>query len=111
MIRRYLTIGICILAVCGFGCGEDRPSQDHSGHDHAPGEHPDKSSTSQPTDAGATSKPTAMNVVNAICPVSGHAVKEGGGMFEFAGKNIGFCCDDCIEEFKKAPAKYAAKLE
>ena len=33
------------------------------------------------------------------------------GMFEFAGKNIGFCCDDCIEEFKKAPAKFAAKLE
>jgi len=50
-------------------------------------------------------------VVNAICPVSGNAVKEGGGMFEFAGKNIGFCCDGCIEEFKKAPAKFAAKLE
>ena len=51
-------------------------------------------------------------VINITCPVMGGAVdKDAPYKTEYKGKTIGFCCPGCVEEFKKNPEKYMAKLE
>lgn len=47
-----------------------------------------------------------------VCIVSGHKL---GGMgepvvYQHEGVEVRFCCAECIDEFKKEPAKYMAKL-
>ena len=74
--------------------------------------HPDEPAASQPTtDEPATSQPSALlDVVNTLCLVSGKAVAAEAGTYSHDGKTYGFCCKDCIDEFKKDPAKFAAKI-
>ncbi|GMU24230.1 MAG: hypothetical protein AMXMBFR13_43060 [Phycisphaerae bacterium] len=43
------------------------------------------------------------------CPVTGEPVKAD-SFTTFEGRKVFFCCDDCIEKFKKAPAKYLPAL-
>ena len=47
--------------------------------------------------------------VNAVCPVSDHDVDA-----EFTAthdkKLVGFCCEDCVAEFKKSPEKFMKKV-
>jgi YHS domain-containing protein len=42
------------------------------------------------------------------CPVSGEKIKksEAKGTYEYKGETYYFCCDNCIESFKKDPEKY-----
>jgi YHS domain-containing protein len=49
--------------------------------------------------------------VNKKCPVGGHDVDPKGQTIEYKGKVIGFCCDDCIADFKKDPEKYMKDLK
>jgi YHS domain-containing protein len=58
----------------------------------------------------AAPESTAINAGNKICPVSGDAV-DGKTTYEYKGKAYNFCCSMCIDEFKKDPAKYIAKVE
>jgi YHS domain-containing protein len=48
--------------------------------------------------------------VNAICPVSDHDV-EADVTVTHNKKLIGFCCEDCVKDFQKSPAKYMKKVE
>jgi YHS domain-containing protein len=48
--------------------------------------------------------------VNAICPVSDHDV-DPDVTATHNKKLIGFCCEDCVESFKKSPAKFIKKVE
>lgn len=67
----------------------------------------------------ATGKPPASeqikekeNVGNEFCPVSGEKIDEKTKVtYEYKGKIYNFCCQDCVEEFKKDPEKYIEKLE
>lgn len=49
-------------------------------------------------------------VGNEICPVSGEKTDEK-MTYEYRGKIYNFCCQVCIEEFKKDPEKYIEKME
>ena len=49
-------------------------------------------------------------VVNSVCPVMGGEVDNNSAKLEYDGKVIGFCCTDCIDEFKTDPSKYMAKI-
>lgn len=57
----------------------------------------------------------AVDVGNKICPVSGQEIVDSEDMpsatYEYEGKIYHFCCAGCIEEFKKDPQKYIAKVE
>lgn len=57
-----------------------------------------------PPPAGATVK-----IVNSVCPVSGKPA-EAAFVVEYEGKQVGFCCDKCPEQFKKEPKKFASKI-
>lgn len=48
-------------------------------------------------------------IVNKACPITGEAIDKN-ITYEYKGKVYGFCCQMCIEEFKKDPEKYIAKI-
>lgn len=53
-----------------------------------------------------------IKIGNKICPVCGEEIEEGAEVtYEFEGKIYNFCCEDCIEEFKKDPKKYIEAVE
>ena len=47
------------------------------------------------------------------CVVSGEKLGEMGDPFVYAyqGREIKFCCKDCVKDFKKDPAKFMKKIE
>jgi YHS domain-containing protein len=56
---------------------------------------------------GASAKP-----VNQFCPIqSDNPIDPAVATYMYNGKTYGFCCEDCIGEFKKDPAKYAASAK
>jgi YHS domain-containing protein len=60
----------------------------------------------------APQKSAAVNVGNTICPVTGEKIDESAkATYEYQGKVYNFCCAMCLDDFKKNPAKYIAKVE
>lgn len=47
--------------------------------------------------------------VNKECPVKGKAAKPN-CKTTYQGKEVAFCCGNCLKEFKANPEKYASKL-
>ena len=55
---------------------------------------------------------TAEDAANTICPVSGEKIDENTKVtYEYKGKIYAFCCQVCLEEFKKDPEKFIQKME
>ena len=48
--------------------------------------------------------------VNAVCPVSDHDV-DAAHAVSHKGRLVGFCCEDCVDSFKKSPDKFMKKVE
>lgn len=52
---------------------------------------------------------------NTVCPVSGMPINQQEGMqpvtVDHDGKRYNLCCEGCVEEFKKDPAKYSKIAE
>lgn len=63
----------------------------------------------QKKDAPADKKPYPL----ATCVVSGEKLDEMGEpvVFKYEGREVRFCCKDCVKEFKKDPKKYLKKLD
>jgi hypothetical protein len=59
------------------------------------------------------SKPAAAATpVNKVCPVGGHSTEGTGITASFQGKTVGFCCESCVDEWKKlSDAERSAKLK
>jgi YHS domain-containing protein len=58
-------------------------------------------------DKAPTTKP-----INQFCAVEQeNKIDPKGGTYVYKDKVIGFCCPDCIDEFKKDPEKYMAKIK
>ncbi len=57
----------------------------------------------------AKSKPYPLQT----CVVSGEKLGEMGKPFvyEYQGREIKFCCKDCLKDFNKDPGKYVKKIE
>jgi YHS domain-containing protein len=59
-----------------------------------------------------TTQPAISSVpVNKFCPVDPKSPIDPKVTYVYNGKTYGFCCEDCIKEFKKDPAKYAAEAK
>lgn len=84
--------GIVAMGLGGFAIAEGDAHKDH--------QHGQKAATTQP----------AGKPVNTKCPVSGEDI-DPAVTTTHEGKTIAFCCKDCIDAFKKDPAKYSSKLK
>ena len=84
--------GAIVITAVLIGCGAQ-------GHSHKGGDH---SATT-----GDSSYPIDY------CIVSGEDLHVMGEpvVIDHDGRVVKFCCDDCIDMFKKSPAKYLAKLD
>jgi YHS domain-containing protein len=58
----------------------------------------------------ATTAPAGKQPINKACLVTDEPL-DPTLTYEYQGKTIGFCCEDCIKAFKKNPEKYLKKLE
>jgi YHS domain-containing protein len=69
--------------------------------------------SSEPSSAPATAPSAAANgAVNQFCAIEkDNKIDPKGKTYVYNGKTIGFCCADCIDEFKKNPEKYMASLK
>jgi len=109
-MKTFCVAGIASLAmaVVLLGCG---------GHDEdaGGGHHMDQ----MPHDAGGAGAATlsaadkTLMEAQATCPVSGEDLtsQEAPVKLDYEGKTVFFCCEDCVAQFKKSPAKYLAKLK
>ena len=59
----------------------------------------------------ATAPATQQTVVNKFCPVTREAVDPKVPTVEYKGMTIGFCCEDCVKDFKADPEKYMKNLK
>ena len=50
-------------------------------------------------DSMSDGQPMAGAAINTVCPVSGEKVQPGLTV-EYEGAKIGFCCNNCVNEFK-----------
>jgi YHS domain-containing protein len=66
-----------------------------------------------PAEKGPSNSPAAVSSVpvNKYCPVDPTSAIDPKVTYMYNGKTYGFCCKDCIAEFKKDPAKYAAEAK
>ena len=60
--------------------------------------------------AGPTIAPSTQPV-NTKCPVMDGEKIDPKVTYVYKDKTIGFCCDDCIPEFKKDPEKYVKDMK
>lgn len=60
-------------------------------------------------EAGEGEKPEQAEL-NAKCPVSGDDV-DPANVYAYKGRDIGFCCEGCIDDFKKTPEKFVKVLD
>ena len=62
--------------------------------------------------SSATTQAAANGAINQFCAVEQeNKIDPKGKTYTYNGKVIGFCCPDCIDDFKKNPEKYMAKLK
>ncbi len=66
-----------------------------------------RGTVAEPTTAPAT-QPA---IFNKLCPVTKEAVDPKVKTYEYKGKIIGFCCEDCVKDFKADPEKYMKDLK
>ena len=72
----------------------------HDMHDHMMMNHDDMAS--KPVDTTG-----AIDLRNAICPVTGDKIEDSKNIAVYQGKIYHFCCSDCPKDFAKDPGKYA----
>jgi len=100
---RHLTIialalsGVVLLAACGGGDGADTSDQEAT-TPAAPQDEQAATDDGYPLD---------------VCLVSGEALDAMGGphVIVHEGQTVKFCCKDCVDEFKAAPATHLATIE
>lgn len=99
------SIGImfALVGAALAGCSDGEGGQHEHGmdtetgmHAHAEGEHAEQVLADLPDGA------------NQICPVMGGPV-DPAIYADHDGRRIYFCCDPCVEKYKKDPARYAGK--
>lgn len=93
MKRLFLSAALLVL---GAGCASNKQPAD---------------TQTPPENAPATQPAAAAQAVNHYCAVDRDSKIDPKVTYMYQGKVIGFCCEDCIEKFKKDPDKYVAQMK
>lgn len=78
-MKSCISLAAILAAITFCGCSQQ------------PSSSPENSASSETTAVPAT--------INTNCPVMGSPVTDDGGRYDWNGKNVGFCCPECIEAF------------
>ena len=90
MLKRTITISVCALLAMGLlAKAED-------------------TATTQPAIAAPTTAPVPFNK---YCAVNTKDLVDPKVTLLYNGKVYGFCCEDCIKDFKANPDKYVDKMK
>lgn len=94
---------LCVMFILAVLVSQQgSPALAYGEHRHEPGDAVTQASAKESSGVDAGNK---------ICPVSGERIDEKSkATYEYNGKIYNFCCPACIEEFKKNPQKYIAKV-
>jgi YHS domain-containing protein len=109
-MKTLVLLGLFLFAV---GCGEEEPGDNPATNPSPTLMQPAARTPGEAAAAlSAVVAAAASDAVpsNADCPVTGEPVDKTGIKLSYAGKVVGFCCDDCVKPFKKDPAKYAPAI-
>lgn len=107
-IAAVTIVGITGLSYAGI-CVEH--SKDYCTHQEVAHAEHNKEGATEKSQVSAEGK-EAEEVGNTICPVSGEKIDEKTKVvYEYKGKIYAFCCQVCLEEFKKDPEKYIERME
>lgn len=114
---KWIVMMLAVALVSGamIGCepAEDTttPTTAPVGEDMGEGIGEDTDLTDPATTVPATQASAALTVANQYCAVMSDHKIDPAVTVAHDGKKIGFCCEDCIPEFKKEPAKYLAAMK
>lgn len=113
LMKRHNTLPLLVLApfvLLWAGCSSNQPA-DHDQMDHGAMDHSEmgeaaNGGAAMATDDGA--KPYPLTT----CVVSGEKLGEMGEPVTLvhAGRELKFCCADCVKDFQADPDKFMAKL-
>lgn len=117
MSKTWMTIAFLLPIAMMTGCAKDRAT--HSGCCETSTTFSQNCSSDRPTTLDRYHKDTTRNskydssrslVQNKICPVTGESVDSMGGSIPVLanGYTISVCCEGCISNVQKDPAKYLA---
>ena len=95
-----------LIAVALTACTKDEPTT------AAPGAPAPKLGDKTAAAAAAKPAPNAQPYPLKVCVVSGEALDSMGKphVFTYEGQEVKLCCDGCLKDFKKEPAKFLKKL-
>jgi YHS domain-containing protein len=102
---------IMAMVISFFGVGGILPSMTYAVNTiqliaHEDGKH---EATDKPSTSDQMKKKEAVE--NELCPVSGEKIDEKTKVtYEYKGHIYSFCCQGCVDEFKKDPEKYIDKI-
>jgi YHS domain-containing protein len=117
MIRiGFLAVSLSFLAGCGIEPSERTLPLGHPGNPESPGAawapplNPLKGEVPSPAEVA---QPLTMDYPLDTCVVSGEKLGSMGKpvIIKHEGREIRFCCGNCVQEFKKDPAKYLKLLD
>lgn len=98
-----LSAGLLVLvAGCNGHNSDNKPADMNS----KPDDNMSMPTTAPTTQASATAQP-----INKYCAVKHDDAVDPTVTYLYQGKVIGFCCEDCIPDFKKDPEKYMKDLK
>ena len=100
-----LSAGLLALVVGCNGHNSDTKPSD------ATGKPDDMSTMPMPTTAPTTQASASAQPINKFCAVEKDHAVDPTVTYLYQGKVIGFCCDDCVPQFKKDPEKYMKDLK
>jgi len=102
---------ICLISVA-FAC--DKSESNSVKTDRPPDMEQPAPSSASPASAPASAPATqasAAKAINQFCAIETKNKIDPKVTTLYDGKVIGFCCEDCIPDFKKDPSKYMASLK
>jgi len=114
----FTGIAALVSAAVFLGCGShDQSADTGGGHSmekmHHDMQHEAASATEVAGAVAVSAADKGLMKAQGTCPVSGEelASQEAPVKLDYKGKTVFLCCKDCVAQFKKNPAKYAAKLK
>jgi hypothetical protein len=120
---RWLWVVVAALVLSAGGC-DGQESADHSGHDHSGHDHDAHDHDADAHDAAPSAASASQSGAEAgagaddgypmtTCVVAGEPLDTMGEpvVIQHEGREVRFCCADCVKEFKENSAKYLALLD